>query len=95
LNFLFSLAPDLLSSPHHSKRMNAQDYVNTLVKYDGSVEDGEANAWMTTMACCDAYQQRESIEGLNGVSAGGINGDRRIAAILMALGSELLRRRRH
>jgi hypothetical protein len=86
-HFLFSFAPDLLSSPHHSKRMRPQDYVSTLVKLDGSIDDGEASAWMTTMACCDSYQQRESVVGMEG--------DRRIAAILMMLGPELLRRRRH
>jgi len=91
IHFLFSLAPDLLSSPHHSKRMSAQEYVDTLVRYDGSVDDGEANAWMTTMACCDAYQQRETVEGIG--TSGMSSGDRRVAAVLMALGPELLRRR--
>jgi len=87
-HFLFSFAPALLSSPHHFKRMDAGDYVGTLVKLDGSIDDGEASAWMTTMACCDAYQQRESVDGRV------IEGDRRIGAILMILGPELLRRRR-
>ena len=88
-HFLFSFAPALLTSPHHFKRMDAGDYVsNTLVKLDGSVDDGEASAWMTTMACCDAYQQRESVDGSI------TDGDRRIGAILMIMGPELLRRRR-
>ena len=89
LHYLFSFAPNLLSSPHHSKRLKVEDYVvSSLVKLDGDVEDGEASAWMTTMACCDSYQQRESAQ--HGVS----DGDSRIPAILMALGPELLRRRR-
>jgi len=89
-HFLFSFAPALLTSPHHFKRVDAGEYVsNTLVKLDGSVEDGEASAWMTTMACCDAYQQRESVDGGDYT-----DGDRRIGAILMVLGPELLRRRR-
>ena len=87
-NFLFSFAPALLSSPHHSKRMKPEDYVSTLVQLDGSIDDGEVSAWMTTMACCDSYQQRESV-------GGGSDGDKRVAAILMTLGPELLRRRRH
>lgn len=69
--------------------MSAEEYVRNLVKLDGSVEDGEGKAWMTTMSCCDAYAQRESIDG--GVSIG----DRRIPAILMIIGPELLRRRRY
>merc|ERR1712238_623355 len=76
-HFLFTFAPALLSSPHHACRMNAEEYTGNLVKFDGSVDDGEAKAWMTTMNCCDAYQQRESIDG--GVSIG----DRRVPAILM------------
>lgn len=88
-HFLFTFAPTLLSSPHHSCRMSAEEYVRNLVKLDGSVEDGEGKAWMTTMSCCDAYAQRESIDG--GVSIG----DRRIPAILMIIGPELLRRRRY
>jgi conserved oligomeric Golgi complex subunit 5 len=88
-HYLFSFAPSLLSSPHHAKRMKVEDYVvGTLVKLDGDVEDGEATAWMTTMACCDSYQQRESAQH------GFTDGDSRIPAILMALGPELLRRRR-
>lgn len=87
-HFLFSFAPALLTSPHHFKRMDAGDYVGTLVKLDGSVDDGEASAWMTVMHICDAYQQRESVDGAI------TDGDRRIGAILMILGPELLRRRR-
>ncbi|KAL7548508.1 hypothetical protein ACHAWF_011784 [Thalassiosira exigua] len=87
-HFLFSYGPSLLTSPHHFKRTDAGEYVGTLVKLDGSVEDGEASAWMTTMACCDAYQQRESVDGATS------DGDRRVGAILMVLGPELLRRRR-
>lgn len=95
LHYLFSLAPNLLSSPHHAKRMTAQDYVAGLVRFEGSdVEDGEAKAWMTTMACCDSYQQRESTINNDG-DDNAINGDKRIAAILMALGPELLRYRQH
>jgi hypothetical protein len=86
-HFLFSFAPDLLSSPHHSKRMRPEDYVSNLVMLDGSIDEGEVSAWMTTMACCDSYQQRESVVGMDG--------DRRVAAILMMLGPELLRRRRN
>ena len=86
-HFLFSFAPDLLSSPHHSKRMRPENYVSTLVMLDGSIDEGEASAWMATMACCDSYQQRESVVGMEG--------DRRVAAILMMLGPELLRRRRN
>lgn len=92
LHFLFCLAPDLLSSPHHSKRISAQEYVDTLVRYDGSVEDGEANAWMTIMAACDSYQQRESVEGVATFTGG--SGDRRVASVLMILGPELLRQKR-
>jgi len=88
-HFLFTFAPSLLSSPHHASRMSAEEYVRTLVKLDGSVDDGEAKAWMTTMSCCDAYAQRESIDG------GASIGDRRVPAILMIIGPELLRRRRY
>lgn len=89
-HFLFSHAPSLMSSPHHFKRMDPSDYVGVLVKLDGSIDDGEASAWMTTMACCDAYQQRDSVGGGDRSA----DGDRRIGAILMVLGPELLRRRR-
>jgi hypothetical protein len=84
-HYLFSFAPTLLSSPHHAKRMKVEEYAGTLVQLNGAVDDGEASAWMTTMACCDSYQQRESAQ--QGVS----DGDSRVPAILMALGP-LLRR---
>jgi hypothetical protein len=87
-HYLFSFAPSLLSSPHHLKRLRVEEYVGTLVSLDGDVEDGEAGAWMTTLACCDSYQQRESAQ------QGTTDGDARISAILMSLGPELLRRRR-
>lgn len=87
-HYLFAFAPNLLSSPHHFKRMRADEYVGTLVTLDGDVEEGEAGSWMTTMACCDSYQQRESAQ------QGAKDGDARVANILMALGPELLRRRR-
>mmetsp|Transcript_212 Transcript_212/g.363 ORF Transcript_212/g.363 Transcript_212/m.363 type:complete len:119 (-) Transcript_212:261-617(-) len=86
---LFSFAPRLLSSPHVSKRMRADDYVATLVGLDGSIEDGEAQAWMTIMACCDAFHQRASVD------RGSVDGDARVSRILMDLGPELLRPRRH
>ena len=88
-HFLFSFAPSLLSSPHHSKRMRAEDYVATLVHLDAEIEDGEATAWMTIMACCDSYHQRESVD------RGNADGDARVSRILMDLGPELLRPRRH
>ena len=86
-HFLFSFAPSLLASPHHSKRTRPEVYVSSLVQLDGSIDDGEVSAWMITMACCDSYQQRESIDS-------GGDGDKRIAAVLMMIGPELLRRRR-
>jgi hypothetical protein len=86
LHYLFSFAPSLLSSPHHVKRIKAEDYVATLVKLDGSVQDGEDAAWMTTMSCCDSYQQRAS-------SVSVADGDARVPQILMLLGQELMRRR--
>ncbi|CAB9502933.1 Component of oligomeric golgi complex 5 [Seminavis robusta] len=89
-HYLFSYAPSLLSSPHHSKRMREEEYVGTMVGLDAGTEEGEAKAWMAIMACCDAYQQRESVE------RGGSDGDPRVASILMTLGPELLRgSRRH
>eukprot|EP00978_Attheya_sp_CCMP212_P001893 scaffold3904_cov47-Attheya_sp.AAC.4 len=94
LAFLFSFAPQTLSSPHHWKRMRADEYVsNDLIQWDGSIDDGEAGAWMTTMACCDSYQQRESVSAATAPSSS--SSDPRVAAILMMLGPELLRRRRH
>jgi hypothetical protein len=90
-HFLFSYAPSLLSSPHHTRRMKVEEYVGTLVEpdADSEISDGEATAWMTIMACCDSYQQRESVD------RGNLDGDARIARILMVLGPELLRPRRH
>merc|ERR1712038_407944 len=87
-HFLLTFAPKLLSSPHHANHMSAEEYVKTLVSFDGSIEDGESVSWMTTMKSCDAYQQRESVDG------GASQGDKRIPAILMIIGPELLRRRR-
>ncbi len=87
-HFLLTFAPRLLSSPHHSNHVSAAEYVKSLVNFDGSVDDGESLSWMTTMKSCDSYQQRESIDGRNG------EGDRRIPAMLMMIGPELLRRRR-
>ena len=43
--------------------MDAGDYVGTLVKLDALVDGEKVSAWMTTMACCDAYQQRERVDG--------------------------------
>ena len=63
IHFLFLFAPALLTSPHHFKRMDAGDYVGTLVKLDALVDGEKVSAWMTTMACCDAYQQRERVDG--------------------------------
>ena len=91
LNFLFSFAPNLLSSPHHYKRMSAEDYVKTIVNYNGSFSDCETTAWMNVMACCDSFQQRESVDGSNDTNG---DGDKRVTGVLMLLGPELLRRRR-
>jgi len=88
-HYLFSFAPSLLSSPHHAKRMKAEEYVATLVKLDGSVEDGEDVAWNVVCECCDSFQQRAS-----SVAADKMDGDPRIAQILMLMGEELMRRRR-
>jgi len=89
LHYLFSYAPKLLSSPHHFLRMTAEEYVNSIVKFDGSTEDGEAKVWMTTMSCCEAYQQRESVDSVVGEES-----DKRIPNVLMIIGPELFRRRR-
>lgn len=88
-HYLFSFAPSLLSSPHHMKRMRIEEYVATLVTLEGEIDEGEAGSWMTTMACCDSYQQRESAQ-----QTGPKDGDPRVVNILMTLGSELLRRQR-
>jgi len=90
-HYLFSFAPDLLTSPHHWKRLRVEDYVATLVSLDGDIDEGESLDWMTTMACCDSYKQRESAQS---PSDNATEGDPRVAAILMALGPELLQRRR-
>ncbi len=87
-HYLFSFAPSLLSSPHHWKRMRVEQYVGTLVTLEGDIEEGETGSWMTTMACCDSYQQRESAQ------QGPKDGDARVANILMTLGPELFRRQR-
>jgi hypothetical protein len=86
IHYLFSFAPNLLSSPHHAKRMTPKDYVATLVTFVGSVGEGEDSAWMTTMACCDSYQQRAS-----SVNVG--DGDDRVPQIILLVGQELVRRR--
>jgi hypothetical protein len=93
-HYLFSFAPNLLSSPHHWKRMKADEYVGTLVSLDGNTEEGESLDWMTTMACCDNYRQRESAQSALIGSSESSEGDPRIASILMTLGPEFLRRRR-
>lgn len=92
-HYLFASAPNMLSSPHHWKRLRIDEYVGTLVTLDGDVDEGEAGDWMTTMACCDSYQQRESAQSTL-LGSGTQEGDTRITAILMAVGPELLRRRR-
>jgi len=89
-HYLFSFAPDLLSSPHHWKRLRVEEYVGTLISLDGDIDEGESLDWMTTLACCDSFKQRESAH----TSSGKMEGDARVAAILMALGPELLQRRR-
>ena len=93
-HYLVAFAPSLLSSPHRFKRVRVDEYVGTLVTLDGSVEEGEASSWLTTMACCDSYFQRESAATAGGSGGGDGDGDPRIANILMTLGPELLRRQR-
>jgi len=94
-HYLFSFAPDLLTSPHHWRRLRVDEYVEGLVSLDGEIDEGESLDWMTTMACCDSYKQRESAQSaFLGGNSGKVEGDSRIAAILMALGPELLQRRR-
>ena len=89
LHFLFSYAPTLLTSPHHTQRVKPETYAQKLVSWDGTSDpDAEETAWMNTLACCDAYQQRQATRGAQ------TDGDVRIAALLMSLGPELLRRRR-
>jgi hypothetical protein len=94
-HYLFSFAPDLLSSPHHWKRLKVEEYVGTLVSLDGDIDEGESLDWMTTMACCDSFKQRESAQSsFLGEGSDRMEGDARVASILMALGPELLQRRR-
>lgn len=92
-NFLFSFAPSLLSSPHEFKSITIQDYLlQNLVSLHGkATEEGETDNWMTIMACCDAFQQREGII-LNGNES--IEGDRRVVEVIMLVGQELMRRRK-
>lgn len=90
LHYLFSYAPTLLTSPHHAQRVKAEEYAQNLVTWDGLPDgDGEETAWINTLACCDSYQQR------SGTAAASADGDARIGALLLALGPELLRRRRN
>jgi len=90
LHYLFSYAPTLLTSPHHAQRVKAEEYAQALVSWEGVPEwDGEETAWMNTLACCDSYQQR------SGTAAASEDGDARVGALLLALGPELLRRRRN
>ena len=94
-HYLFSFAPDLLSSPHHWKRLKVEEYVGTLVSLDGNIDEGESLDWMTTMACCDSFKQRESAQSsFLGEGSDRMEGDARVATILMALGPKLLQRRR-
>eukprot|EP00977_Amphora_coffeiformis_P004723 scaffold1007_cov176-Amphora_coffeaeformis.AAC.29 len=89
LHYLFSYAPSLLTSPHHARRVKAEEYAQALVSWEGEPDsDGEETAWMNTLTCCDSYQQR------SGTAAASEDGDARVAALLIALGPELLRRRR-
>ena len=87
-HYLFSFAPQLLSSPHHMKRVRAEEHALSLLSAEGmSDEGGEDAAWMAVLSCCDAYQQRVSSQSAAG------DGDSRIPQVLMLLGQELLRRR--
>jgi conserved oligomeric Golgi complex subunit 5 len=86
--YLFSFGPTLLSSPHHAKRIKAEEYVSSLVQFDGSVKEGEDSAWVVIMSCCDSYLQRVS------TTASGSDGDPRIAHIVIALGQDLMRQKR-
>lgn len=97
-HYLFSYAPMWLSSPHHTKRLRAEDYVfSRLVHYDGSVDHGEEDAWLVTLSCCDSYAQRASSSTTTPQQRPGpaSDGDGRVAEVLLNLGPELLRRRRH
>jgi hypothetical protein len=89
IHYLFSYAPALLTSPHHADRVKAEVYAQKLITWEGlPSQDGDETAWHKTLACCDAYQQR------SGTASATSDGDARIAALLLALGPELLRRRR-
>jgi hypothetical protein len=89
IHYLFSYAPTLLTSPHHADRIKAEVYAQKLISWEGlPSHDGDETAWHKTLACCDAYQQR------SGTASATADGDARIAALLLALGPELLRRRR-
>ncbi|KAL7558687.1 hypothetical protein ACA910_013407 [Epithemia clementina (nom. ined.)] len=99
IHYLFSYAPSLLSSPHHAKRIKAEDYVfSQLVHLDGSVDDGEEDAWFQASSCCDSYAQRASSAVQRQQQQQQqlpLDGDARVAEVLVNLGPELLRRRRH
>ena len=60
------------------------------MRWDGST--AEDDAWMTTMACCDSYQQRAVAAAASSHIT--TDGDARVADILLNLGPELLRRQR-
>ena len=90
IHYLFSYAPSWLSSPHHTKRVKAEEYVfSQLVDYNGSVDHGEEDAWLVTLSCCDAYAQRAT------TASPSLDGDGRVSDVLLNLGPELLRRQRH
>ena len=98
IHYLFSYAPTLLSSPHHVKRIKANDYIfqQLLIHLDdGLVDDGEEDAWMVTLSCCDSYAQRATTTSSSQRQQQHLDGDARVAQVLMNLGPELLRRRRH
>lgn len=89
IHFLASFGPKLFSSPHHIHRLTAGEYVmNNLLTEEGSSEDGEVNAWLTILNCCDSYQQRESLDSADG------GGDKRVIGLLHIVGPELLKRAR-
>jgi hypothetical protein len=89
VHFISSFGPKLFSSPHHIHRISAGEYVmNTLLTDEGSHEDGEVNAWLTILSCCESYQQRESLDN----KSSDTGGDKRIVGMLLLLGPELLKR---
>jgi hypothetical protein len=89
VHFLASFGPKVFSSPHHVHRLSAGDYVmNNLLTAEGSYEDGEVNAWLTILNCCDSYQQRESLDNTDA------GGDKRVIGLLHVVGPELLKRLR-